>query len=86
MTLFIHLSRRIINKSYIKEIVKGENKYYIHLNSIHFAGINIFGLGHISSNNTIIEICEKEDKRDYDIMTQLFPFPTKVGNDDVKIV
>ena len=70
MKQFINLTSRVINKLYISEITKSPGKYYIHMNKNSFAGVIIFGFGHISGHYTIHEICEKEHKQDYDIITE----------------
>lgn len=65
----------MINKLHITQITKTQGKYYIHIHkSTSFAGLNIFGFGHISisgSGDSIVTICEKEDKKNYDIITEL---------------
>lgn len=70
MKNFINLSSRVINKLYISEIIKTPNKYYIYINNHSFSGFTLFGVGLISSNQNILEICEKKDKNDYDIITE----------------
>jgi hypothetical protein len=72
MKHFINLTSRVINKLHIIEIVKESNIYYIHIsnNSIH--GKFLSSSGGVARNAyNIIEICEKNNKQDYDIITNL---------------
>jgi hypothetical protein len=71
MRHFINLTSRVINKSHIIEIVKETNKYEIHMITNYFSGSHFYGSGYISSDKNIIDICEKENKQDYDIITDL---------------
>ena len=71
MKHFINLTSRIINKHHIIEIVKSPNKYYIYMNNNNLSGFTLFSIGSLSTNNNIIEICEKNNKKDYDIITDL---------------
>ena len=71
MKHFINLTSCVINKLHIIEIIKKPYKYNIHMSNNGIDGNLIFGSGGISSNNNIIEICEKNNKQDYDIITDL---------------
>ena len=55
MKHFINLTTCVLNKLHVVEIVKKPNMYHIYMTNNH-----IFGL---------IEICEKEKKKDYTIIT-----------------
>ena len=69
MRQFINLSSRIINKLHIIEIIKKPTKYYIHMTNNDIDGFMLCGSGGIITNHNIIEICEKDNKLDYDIIT-----------------
>jgi hypothetical protein len=71
MKYFIKLSSRVINKLHIIQIVKKPNIYEIHMSHNKINGMFLCGSGTIDTNSTIIKICEKEDKEDYDIITEL---------------
>jgi hypothetical protein len=69
MRQFINLSSRVINKLHIIQIIKEPSKYYIHITERDFTGHIFFSSGSMSSYNNIIEICEKDNKLDYDTIT-----------------
>jgi len=69
MNHFIKLTSRVINKLYITEIIKGTSKYYIYMKNDSFRGTFIFGLGGVSSDINVIEICSEKNKQDYDTIT-----------------
>jgi len=71
MKNFINLTSRVINKLHIVEIIKKPNKYKIYMTNISINGIILFSNGTLGTNHNIIEICEKKDKKDYDIITDL---------------
>ena len=71
MKNFINLTSRIINKLHIIEIIKKPNKYEIHMSNNNIVGIWLFSNGVLNTNHTIIEICNKKDKQDYEIITNL---------------
>ena len=71
MTHFIHLSSRVINKLHIIEIIKNPNKYLIHMNNYNKGGCLIIGSGIVHSNSNIIEICKRNNRKDYDNITKL---------------
>lgn len=66
MSLFIHLSSRVINKLHIVEIIKNPSKYLIHMSS---DGCLIVGGGAVHSKSNIIEICKTKNRQDYDNIT-----------------
>lgn len=79
MIHFIKLTSNVINKLHIIDIVKKQNKYYIHMSNISVNG-NINGYllaasgnlgGQLDIKRNIIEICEKNNKQDYDTITDL---------------
>lgn len=70
MNNFIKLSSRVINKLHIIEIIKQPNKYWISMTNNYISGIMVFGWGNLSSSsNSFIQICEKNNKEDYDTIT-----------------
>jgi len=71
MKHFINLTSRIINKQHIIEIVKSPSKYYIYMSNNNLSGFTLFSVGSLSTNYNSIEICEKNNKQDYDIITDL---------------
>jgi hypothetical protein len=78
MKNFIKLSSLIINKKHISYIkYNPDPKYYnIHMDTYNFTGwldggkINMSG--NISSYNDIIKITEKNNKQDFDKITDIF--------------
>ena len=71
MKHFINLSSRVINKLHIIEIVKCPNLYVIHMSNSNIGGSLFFASGWLGTTDNIIEICEKKDKQDYGIITDL---------------
>jgi hypothetical protein len=69
MRQFIHLTNRVINKMYIIQIVKKPLKYFIHMNDKDINGFILFSSGSVNSDNNIIEICQKENKEDYNTIS-----------------
>ena len=69
MSLFIHLSSRVINKLHIVEIIKNPSKYLIHMSN-SCDGYLIVGGGAVHSRSNIIEICKTKNRQDYDNITQ----------------
>ena len=69
MNHFIKLTSCIINKLHIIEILRRPNKYYVYMSNSQINGAMIFTAGSISSRSNIIEICEKDNKQDYDTIT-----------------
>ncbi len=67
---FINLTSRVINKSHIVEIIKHPNKYDIHMSNLNLYGFTIFAIGSLTNNPNIIEICNKNNKQDYDTITE----------------
>ena len=70
MNHFIKLTSRAINKLHIIEIVKKPNMFEIHMTH-KIEGVFFCGSGIIDTRSNIIKICEKKDKEDYDIITDL---------------
>ena len=71
MKSFINLTSRVINKLHIIEIIKKPRKYYIHMSNINMDGYILFSNGVLGTNKNIIEICKKNNKKDYDTITDL---------------
>ena len=72
MINFIRLSSRLINKLHIVEIIHKPTKYFIHLSNFKINGFMLLSSGKIETNNGLIEICEKDNKKDYDTISELF--------------
>jgi len=70
MKQFINLSTRVINKLHIIEIVKKPNNYTIVMSMSHIHGWLLFSSGNLETDSNIIDICEKNNKHDYDIITK----------------
>jgi len=71
MKHFINLSSLIINKLHISKIIKKPNKYEIYMNSNIIEGFWLVASGSLNSYHHIIEICEIENKQDYEKITEL---------------
>jgi hypothetical protein len=69
MNSFIKLTSGIINKYHIIHISKLQSSYKIYLQTNDFSGFLIMSTGFLSSNHNIINICEKNNKQDYDTIT-----------------
>jgi hypothetical protein len=72
MTNFIRLSSRLINKLHIVEIIHKPNKYFINMSNFEINGYIVCSTGKVETKNGLIEICEKNDKKDYDTISELF--------------
>ena len=70
MKQFINLSTRVINKLHIIEIVKKPNNYTITMSISNIDGWLLFSTGNLETKSNIIDICEKNNKHDYDIITK----------------
>jgi hypothetical protein len=71
MKNFINLTSCVINKLHIVEIVKKPNKYSIYMTNNSIRGVLFFASGELRTDHNIIEICEKNYKKDYDTITDL---------------
>ena len=71
MKNFIKLTSIILNKSHIIEIIKQPNKYFIHMSNYRLYGELVIANGSVSTTQNIIEICEQNHNRDYNIITDL---------------
>jgi len=71
MKNFINLTSRVINKLHIIEIIKTPNNYTIRMSNSDLNGFLVCGTGSIGSNSNFIEINEKDNKQDYDTITNL---------------
>jgi hypothetical protein len=71
MKHFINLTTSVINKLHIIEIVKKPSKYTIFLSNNDISGCILVGSGSVSTTSNKIDICEKDDKVDYDKITEL---------------
>ena len=70
MKHFINLTSCVINKLHIVEILKRPSKYHIYMTNGSISGGMLFLSGSLSTTHNIIEICEKNDKQDYDTITK----------------
>lgn len=70
MKHFINLSSRVINKKYIIEIIKQTSKYYIYMTGNNRVSGNLY-YGLKIENGNIIKVCEKNNKKDYEIIKKL---------------
>ncbi len=77
MKNFINLSSRVINKLHIVEIVKNKNQYNINMSGLNINGFMCTIFGNISSYEKTITICEKNNKQDYDIITNFISNESK---------
>ena len=71
MKQFIKLTSIILNKSHIVEIIKLPNKYFIHMSNNHLYGEFVMANGSVSTKQNIIEICKRDNNRDYNIITDV---------------
>ena len=71
MKHFINLTSRVINKLHIIEIKIIPNKYEIHMSNSRINGLFMFYAGGFDTCHNIIEICNKNDKQDYETITEL---------------
>jgi len=69
MKHFLHLSSRVINKLHIIEIIKQPSKYYVYMNNKDISGFGFVSFGILSTNHSMIQVCENNNKEDYDIIT-----------------
>ena len=73
MSKFIKLTTIILNTNDIHKIVIQPNKYYIHVVSKQLDGISWsimgWGIGHMSSQNSKIEVCQTKHSTDYKIIS-----------------
>ena len=79
MKNFINLTSKVINKLHIIEIIKKPNMYHICMSNSSIQG-NIHGYilgvtgnigGDLVKRHNVIEICQKNNKEDYDTITDL---------------
>lgn len=73
MARFLKLTRFLLNTSDIHKVVIEPNKYYIHITGKTFIGYswNVWGvgLGTISTDNQVIEVCGSAHLNDYKIVS-----------------
>lgn len=69
MNHFIKLTSTVINKLHIIQIIQRPSKYYIYMSNNNINGFMLFSFGTLSSTDQFIQICEKNNKKDYDIIT-----------------
>ena len=74
MSRFLKLTKFLFNTTDILQIVIEPNKYFIHLRASNFSGNSCqvfgFGLGAISTDNQVIEVCETKHSTDYKIVSE----------------
>jgi hypothetical protein len=69
MSQFIKLTSKIINKNLISSVYIKPSKYVIYTIENNIDGHMIFGSGYIDSKPEKIEVWEKEDYKDYKIIS-----------------
>ena len=70
MSKFIKLTSAVINASHVTKILNYNNKYYIHLSDKHINGFMFLSSGSLSSNDHIIEVCEKKHNVEYNMVKE----------------
>ncbi len=68
MSQFLKLSKIIINTNHIRNINILASKYEIKLSTPNISGYVIAGSGKFDSNFPTINVCEKENNEDYNIV------------------
>jgi hypothetical protein len=70
MTNFLNLTGmgKILNKLHVVEIVHRPSMYEIRMTNSHFNGMWIVWFGNLTSTQHTIEICEKKNPADYEIV------------------
>ena len=68
MSQFLKLSKIIINTNHIRNINILASKYEIKLSTPNIRGYVISGSGKFDLNFPTINVCEKEDNEDYNIV------------------
>ena len=68
MSQFLKLSKIIINTNHIRNINILASKYEIKLSTPNISGYVISGSGKFDLNFPTINVCEKEDNEDYNIV------------------
>jgi hypothetical protein len=72
----LNLTSRVINKRHIIEIVKNPGKFQIYMTNNHIDGYIMFGSSRLTVTQNMIEICEKTNKPDYDIVNRFIASPS----------
>jgi|LakMenE01Jun11ns_1017448.scaffolds.fasta_scaffold8063868_1 hypothetical protein len=72
----LNLTSRVINKRHIVEIVKNHGKFQICLTNHVVDGYIMVGSGRLTVTQNMIEICEKTNKPDYDIVNRFITSPS----------
>jgi hypothetical protein len=70
MKHFINLTRCVINKLHIIEIVKTPSQYSIRLSNNSIRGVFLLSSGQITTYTDTVILCETKDKADYDTITE----------------
>ena len=68
MANFLKLSKIIINTNHIRNINILQSKYEINLSIPNFEGFILAGSGNIKLDYPTINICEKENNADYNVI------------------
>ena len=68
MSQFLKLSKIVINTNHIRNINILTSKYEIKLSTPNISGYVISGSGKFDLNFPTINVCEKEDNEDYNIV------------------
>ena len=68
MALFLKLSKIIINTNHIRNINILQSKYEIILSTPNISGYVLAGSGKIDTNYYTLNVCEKENNEDYNVI------------------
>ncbi len=68
MSQFLKLSKIVINTNHIRNIDILASKYIIKLSTPNISGYVLAGSGKFDLNFPTINVCEKEDNEDYNIV------------------
>lgn len=71
MASFIKLTSYVINKLHITKIVRSPCQYNLYVTNHNINGFWVMPfVGFLTTSDNHIKICEKENKQDYDIITE----------------
>jgi|688.fasta_scaffold1887428_1 hypothetical protein len=68
MASFLKLSKIIINTNHIRNINIKPSNYEIKFATPNMDGFTIFGSGHIELDYPTINVCQKENNEDYNVV------------------
>ena len=70
MRQYLKLSSTLINMNHVVKITNSNNKYHIYMHNTDLNGWMICSSGVVASRDNMIVVCEKEEKKDYDIISK----------------